>query len=366
MRSPAWHPERLRTWSSLVLVLGLGCSSTLENRPVTDDGVDPALKLAQTKIRFRNPEMAARYQAAKSSPLKFEPVYDYAKAVAEASLASLIDKECDSCGEGAVRYKRRSELEPQYWPIIEDALSMLDVLAAEPGLTPEEMERVVATKGRLLWLAGRSMEEQTLIADYAHGHPGAVAVVRRRLELLRENGDDGAIESQCRRSRSKTAAASEAVRVGVLTACVAFHPENTEGRSDLVNFDSYLPNLSPAEDALYRGHLVRRCIEHVGDEGTRCGQACACEDQDPGKSPAAKCKRACGGCRSEIADKLRLCNRLGEAPPPPPPTRATAARPKRGPAGAAPEPRTTSPKSKAARSPKDGGGSGSGAQQVEL
>lgn len=356
--------ERVGTRWGVVLLLGLGCSSTLENRPVADEGGDPALQLAQSKIRYRNPEMAARYQAAKTSPRKFEPVHDYAKAVAEGALASLVDKSCASCDEGTVRYKRRSELEPQYWPIIEDALAMLDVLAAEPGLAAEEMDNVIATKGRLLWLAGRSMEEQTLIDDYAHGHPGAVAVVRRRLELLRENGDTGAVESQCTRSRSKTTSASEAVRVGVLTACVAMHPENSEGRSDLVNYASYLPSPSPAEDALYRGYLVGRCIERVGDEGTRCTQACACEDPESGKVPTPKCKRACGGCRSETADKLRLCNKLGEAPPPPPPTRATAAaRSKRSPGavGARGAPR----KGKSDR-PAKGGGSDSGAQQVEL
>jgi hypothetical protein len=311
----------------VVLSLGAGCSPALKHRKVSDEGSDPAAKLGQNKIRFSNPEMAALYQAAKASPKSFEPVHAYAKAVADVSRASLIEENCDDCGEGAVRYKRRSELEPHYWPIIEDALSMLEVLGNVPNLPAEQMDQVVATKGRLLWLVGRSMEEQTLIDEYARAHPAAVAVIRRRLELLRESGDTDELESQCARSRARTESAPDAARVDLLTACVAFHPNNRHGRSDLLDFAKYLPNLSKAEDTLYRANLVQRCEQKVGDEKTRCAQACSCEDKDSGKQPTARCKRTCGSCRSETAQKQHVCKKIGEvASPPTPRARKTPSR----------------------------------------
>jgi hypothetical protein len=340
----------------------MGCSSALENRKGSDDRTDPDEKHLGGQIRFRNPEMAAMYSAAKANPKSFDPVYVYARAVADACLASLVDKRCESCAEGAVRYKRRSELEPQYWPIIEDALSMLETLGGVPGLPADQMGLLVATKGRLLWLAGRSVEEQTLIDEYAHAHPAAAAVVRRRLELLREAGDGDAIESQCARSRARSASAPEAVRVDLLTACVAFHPNNPDGRSDMLDYATYLPNLSPAEDALYRANLAQRCVEKVGDEETRCAEACACEGKNPGKTPTAKCKRSCGGCRNETAQKLLACKKLGEPPPPPAePVRATRSkgksRFKAAPASRGPKtaPLWTPPKiAPAKKSPKGG------------
>jgi hypothetical protein len=300
---------------TLILVLGTGCSSSLDNRQrSTAAGTAPATKPGQNKSRFRNPEMDALYQAAKAAPRTFDPVYVYAKTVADASLVSLVDKSCATCTEGAVRYKRRSELEPHYWPIIEEDLSMLGALGNAPGLTSEQTDRLIATKGRLLWLAGRSVEEQTMIDEYAQAHPNAVAVIRRRLELLREAGDTASLESQCTRSRAKTESAAEADRVDLLTACVAFHPRNGQGRSDLLEYARYLPNLSRSEETVYRTNLVQRCVEKVGDEETRCEEACACEDKDPGKKPDAKCKRACGGCRSDTAQKLHLCKKIAEAP----------------------------------------------------
>jgi hypothetical protein len=300
----------------------------LDNRKPAqaDDGTDLATRLGQGKINFRNPEAAALYQAAKASPREFAPVYVYAKAVADVSMASLVDKRCETCVEGSVRYRPRSELEPRYWPIIEDALAMLEDLAGVPGLTMEQMDRLLATKGRLLWIAGRSMEEQNMIDEYARAHPNAVAVVRRRLELLREAGDGEGLDAQCARSRAKTASSPDEARVDLLTACVAFHLDNTEGRSDMVDFARFLPNLTPAEDALYRGNLMQRCVDKVGDEGARCHEVCACEETDSGKRPTAKCKKACSGCRKETAQKLSLCQKLGEAPPPPAPV---AARPSR-------------------------------------
>jgi hypothetical protein len=296
------------------MVLAVGCSSGLDNRQGSDMGSEQEAKLGQSKMKFRTPEMAEKYKTARASPRSFDPVYAYAKAVTDVCLASLIDTRCEGCAEGAVKYRQRSELEIQDWPIIEDALSMLDALGNVPGLAAVQMDPLVATKGRLLWLAGRSSEEQTLIDDYARAHPEAVAVIRRRLELLRETGDAAAAESQCARSRARTESAPEATRLELLTACVALHPGNPDGRSDLMGYAEYLPNLSPAEDALYRMDLAQRCADKVGDEEARCAQACACVDKESGKQPAVKCKRACGGCHNETAQRLRLCKKIGEGP----------------------------------------------------
>jgi|WetSurMetagenome_2_1015567.scaffolds.fasta_scaffold93132_2 hypothetical protein len=299
---------------ALVLVFCVGCSSGLDNRQGSGVGAGQKTKRGQSKPRFRNPEMDATYKAAKASPRSFDPVYAYAKAVTDACLASLVDPSCNACAEGAVRYKQRSEIEPHYWPIIDEALSMIEALGKVPGLTAEQMDPLVATKGRLLWLAGRSVEEHPLIDEYAQAHPDAAAVIRRRIELLHEAGDAAAIESQCARSRTKTESAPEAARADLLTACVAFHPGNKNGRSDLLDYAKYLPNLSTAEEAVYRTNLVQRCEERVGDVEERCGQACACVDKDSGKQPTAKCKQACVGCHNEMAQKLRLCKKISEAP----------------------------------------------------
>ena len=307
---------------TLVFVLCVGCSSGLENR----QGSAVRRAKREHKPRFRSPEMDAMYKAAKASPRSFDPVYTYTKAVADACLASLADTSCQTCGEGAMRYKRRSELEPQYWPIIEEAVSMLDTLERTLLLTAEQqVDLLLATKGRLLWLAGRSVEEQPLIDDYAKAHPDAVAVVRRRLELLREAGDAASLEAQCTLSRAKTESAPEAARVDLLTACVALHPKNTQGRSDLLDYAKYLPNLTTAEEVLYRKNLVDRCEARAGDEEAGCAEGCACEDAS---QLTRKCKRACARCRGETAQRLRLCKKITDAPtavvraprPAPPPT----------------------------------------------
>ena len=286
------------------------------------------------------------YKAAKASPRSFDPVYNYTKAVTDACLASLA-LPCEACGEGAMRYKQRSELEPQYWPIIEEAVTMLDVLGKTAVLTvPERVELLIATKGRLLWLAGRSVEEQPLIDGYAKEHPAAVAVIRRRLELLREGGDAAASEAQCTLSRAKTESAPEAARVDLLTACVALNPRNTYGRSDLLDYPKYLPNLTTAEETLYRKNLVERCEEKAGDEAESCAEGCACGDKDASKHLTGKCKRACARCRSELAQRLHLCKKITEAPsavvraPRPSPTPAQSApQPKGAPANEAPRPK---------------------------
>jgi hypothetical protein len=205
--------------------------------------------------------------------------------------------------------------------VIEDALPMLDPFLEDQKLDPSQMEVLVETKGRLLWLAGRSAEEQTLIDEYAHAHSTAILVIKRRLEILREAGDVYLFESQCNRSRARMQSAPEAARLDLLTACVALHPNNGEARSDPADYAVYLPNLSPEEEALYRPHLAQRCAERAGDEEEHCAQACACEAKDSGKPAAAKCKRACAGCRKQVARALLACKKLGEAPPEPAPAR---------------------------------------------
>jgi hypothetical protein len=293
---------------TLVLLLFVGCSSGLDSRR----GPAVRAKRAPAKARFRSPEMDAMYKAAKASPRSFDPVYAYTKAVADACLASLVDTRCQTCGEGALRYKPRSEIDPQYWPIIEEAVSMLDALEKTLVLTAEQqVDLLLATKGRLLWLAGRSVEEQPMIYEYAKAHPDAVAVIRRRLEILREAGDAASIEAQCTLSRAKTESASEAERVDLLTACVALNPRNTYGRSDLLDYPKYLPNLTNAEETLYRKHLVDRCEGKAADEEAQCAEGCACEDSG---QLSRKCKRACARCRSETAQRLRLCKKIAEAP----------------------------------------------------
>ena len=213
-----------------------------------------------------------------------------------------------------MRFKPRSALEPQYWPIIDEALSMLEDLGKVPGLTADQSDRLLATKGRLLWLAGRSVEEQPMIFEYAAEHPEAVSVIRRRLELLRESGDAAGLESQCTLSRAKTRSAPEAARVDLLTACVALNPKNREGRSDLLDYAKYLPNLTTSEEAVYRANLVQRCETRATDGEAQCAEGCACGDGDAGNKLTGKCKRACSRCHKATAQRLRLCKKITDAP----------------------------------------------------
>jgi hypothetical protein len=323
-------------------VLGAGCSSGLGNRKRSGaDDDDQDVKSMGGGLRLRNPELAEKYKAAKAAPESFEPVFAYARAIADLCLASLVETNCDSCTGGRVKYKRLSELDPHNWPFIEDAQRRVEALMNVPALDLAQMEQLVAVKGRLLWLVGRSAEEQTLIDGYALAHPDAVVVVRRRLELLREDSDVTKSESQCTRSRAKMKSAPAAAAVDLLTGCVELHPDNTDGRADMLDYAKYLPNLTPEEDHLYRTHLAQRCLVMVGDEETRCAQACACTDQPAGKPPIAKCKRACRDCHSETASKVRVCKKLGEDPPASRPKAAPARahRPKAAPAAPAPRPK---------------------------
>jgi hypothetical protein len=317
----ALRPRKLRlACPTLVLVLFAGCSSSLDNRPRSGDET-PGLGPGQGKVRFPNQDIAAKYKAAKGSPQSLEAVLDYGRTVVLFCLASLLDTSCASCEGGLPTYRPRSELNTAYWPIIEDALPMLDPFIESQKLDPGQMESVVEVKGRLLWLAGRSVEEQTLIDSYAHAHPTAITVIKRRLEILRESGDVSLSESQCTRSRARMQSASESARLDLLTSCVALHPNNVEARSDTTSYATFLPNLSAEEDALYRTYLVQQCVAKVGDVEEHCAEACACEAKDAGKRSATKCKRACGGCRKEAAHDLLACKKLGEVAPEPAPAR---------------------------------------------
>lgn len=275
----------------------------------------------ERKLKFPSQEIAAKYKAAKDSPQNVEVVVDYGRSVVLFCLASLLDTSCTSCESDLPVYRARSELNTAYWPIIDDALPMLEPFMEGRKLEAGQMDLLVEVKGRLLWLAGRSSEEQTLVDSYALAHPTALAIVKRRLEILRDAHDAYLFDSQCNRSRSRLRSAAEADRLDLLTSCVTLHPNNGEAKSDTEAYATFLPNLSPDEAALYRTHLVQRCTENVGDEAERCAEPCACETKAAGKPPAATCKRACGGCRKEIAQEVLACRRIGEVAPEPAPMR---------------------------------------------
>lgn len=287
-------------------------------------------------LRFPSQEIAAKHKAAKVSPQNVEVALDYGRSVVLFCLASLLDTSCTSCEGDLPVYRARSELNTAYWPVIEDALTVLEPFMEGHKLEAGQMDLLVEVKGRLLWLAGRSSEEQTIIDSYALAHPTAMAIVKRRLEILRDAHDAYFFESQCTRSRSRMRSAAEADRLDLLTSCVALHPNNGEARSDPEAYATFLPNLSPDEAALYRTHLVQRCTERVGDEGARCAEACACEAKDAGKSPTAKCKRACGSCRNETAQEILACRKLGEVAPDPVPAQVRRGRGKSSPVAVSP------------------------------
>jgi hypothetical protein len=306
---------RLAT-SPLVLVLCASCSSSLDNGPPSRD--ETVFRPSSGKLKFPNQDIEAKYRAAKKSPDNVEAVTDYGRSVVLFGLASLLDTTCGACqGELAV-YRPRSELTTSFWPVIEDALPMLDPFLEAQKQDGSQMDLLVEVKGRLLWLAGRSAEEQSLIDGYALAHPTAMAIVKRRLEILRQASDSYLSESQCNRSRTRMRSAPEAERLDLLSACVALHPNNPEGKSDTPEFATFLPNLSPDEAALYRTHLVQRCEEKAGDE-ERCAESCACEAKAAGKAPPAKCKRACETCHKQASQEVLACKKLGEVAPEPAP-----------------------------------------------
>jgi len=210
---------------------------------------------------------------------------------------------------------------------------MLEVFKNGQDLPPAQFEQFVGVKGRLLGLAGHAAQERTLVESYVGAHPDAVPVVRRRLEILREARDVNESELQCRRSRVSMKSASDAARLELLMDCVALHPDNAEGKSDLPEYSKYLPDTSKGEQRLYRRYLVQRCVEKVGSKQERCAQACDCKGK-PDRQQRAECKRGCRTCRVETAQKIRECKKTGgvpEAAPRPraaPRARGRSARPK--------------------------------------
>jgi len=207
------------------------------------------------------------------------------------------------------------------------------------------------------------MEEQSLIDEYARAHPEAVDVVRRRLELYRESSDSSGSEALCARSRKRLTSAPEEARFQILSTCVELHPDNTDGGTESLDFAKFLPNLTSEEDTLYRARFVQRCVEKLGDPEARCADACGCMDKHSGKRPSAKCRRACRGCRRELAQEIRACEKLGAPPPAPAPARRPRVgrghRPRSAPARSAPAKRTP-------KSPPKPVDDGTGLKQQEL
>lgn len=327
---PAFGPAKRRLVCPVLLwAVAFGgiaaCSSSLDNAPVRRDE-SSVIRPRASKPKFPSQEIAAKYKAAKDAPGNVEVVLDYGRSVVLFCLASLLDNSCTSCEGDLPVYRPRSELNTAYWPIIEDALTMLEPFMEGRKLEAGQMELLVEVKGRLLWLAGRSSEEQTLVDAYAIAHPTAITIVKRRLEILRDAHDVYFFDSQCTRSRSRMRSAAEADRLDLLSSCVSLHPNNAEARSDTETWATFLPNLSPDEAALYRGHVAQKCAERVGDEGERCADACGCGGKDA-PSPAAQCKRACTDCRNETTQELLACRKLGEAPPDPAPVRRGRGKP---------------------------------------
>jgi hypothetical protein len=318
---------------AFLLVVAAECSSALDNRqrPAPDAGPGQVDRRPTDEPTFPNPELAAKHEAAKASPQSFDVLLDYAKAVADFCLASLVDESCaPNCPKGAVKYKPMSDLDPKNWVLAQNALAALDPLKDGQGLPPAQFEQFVSVKGRLLGLAGHAEEEQTLIDGYVLAHPDAVSIVRRRLELLRQAGNVKESEGQCARSRVSMKSAPERARTELLTSCVALHPDNKEGRTDPPDYTRYLPSPAKAEQRLYRKHLIQRCVEGVGSKETRCAEACACKDKSADKQEKAKCKEGCRNCRVETAQKIRECKKTG-SPASAPRTGAGDATPATGP-----------------------------------
>jgi hypothetical protein len=296
---------------ALLLVLGIGCSSSLSNGPRTKPkpATDAAEKRGVSEPTFPNPDLAAKHQAAKAAPKDFDVLFAYVSAVADFCLASLVDESCGSaCKDGPKKYKPATELDPKNWVLAQNALAVLDPFKYGEGLAPAQFEQFVAVKGRLLGLAGQAEQEQTLIDGYATAHPDAVPIIRRRLEILRGAGNIKESEAQCVRSRVSMKSAADSARIDLLTTCVSLHPDNKEGRPDPPDYTRYLPSPLKAEQRLYHRYLIQRCIDGVGSKETRCAQACACGDQ-PDKQKKAECKQGCRDCRIQAAQRIRDCKK---------------------------------------------------------
>ena len=187
---------------------------------------------------------------------------------------------------------------------------MLEGLKGGKGLPPAQFEKFVAVKDRLLGLAGAASEEKTLVEGYVTAHPDAVPIVKRRLQTLREAGDVNGSVAQCARSRISMKSAPDSNRLDMLTACVALHPDNKDGKTDIPNYEDYLPRPLKAEMRIYRNYLVQTCVEQAGSKQTRCADACACKNQ-PDKKAKSECKANCRICGKEATQRVRDCKHPG-------------------------------------------------------
>jgi hypothetical protein len=302
----------------VVFVLGAGCSAMRGGRTRTTAAAPTSAPPVQTGPRFPNQDLAAKYQAARLSPRNFDFVMTYARALSDFCRASLVDVSCGpACASGPVKYNPVVALDGNSRQLVEGTLPMLDTLMSAQGLSWDHMGQWAAMKGRLLDLAGRTAEGQTLIDDYALQRPDAVPVIRLRLELLREAGDAKESEAQCSRSRTSLKQAPEPTRIELLTNCVALHPANSEGRTDPMDYAKYLPKLAKDEQRLYRKHMAERCAEEAATATasgeTPCARACACTEQAADKDSTGKCKQSCRGCRDQAALRVRLCKKYRAA-----------------------------------------------------
>jgi hypothetical protein len=301
--------------AAVVAILASGvataCSLPPRRGGTTPISAAPVPPPAKPELKFPNQELAAMYAAAKASPQSFEPVYGYVKSLGEFCQAQLVDANCGAfCAGGRVRYRPASTLAPELIALVRDALPKMDALMTVATISWDQMAQWVAAKGRLLGLDGRAAEEKALIDDYALQHPEAMPVVKRRLELLREAQDAKEFEAQCRQSRQTLKGATEAVRVELLAACVALHPENGSGREDPRDVGKYLRQPAPDERRLYRRYLTRRCEQDAGAHEANCSRICACDERPRDAKLTANCRTACRGCRAEAGAKAKACKKL--------------------------------------------------------
>jgi hypothetical protein len=300
-------------------------------RSVPDAAPEPEAKPANTELKFPNENLAAKHKAAKESPQSFDAVFTYARAVTEYYLVSLADTKCAGCADGAVKRKPPSELDTQSWSLIEEAVQMLDALLKAQDLAVAQTEQLVIQKGRLQWLAGSAADEEASLDGYLQDHPESLAVLKRRLKLLREAGNATAAVAVCARSRASMKAAPDAPHLDLLTTCVSLHPDNKDGSTNPPEYAQYLPDLSKPEERLYRKHLVQRCSESLGDPKAACKKACACEGTPGDRQQTKACKRTCRECQKEQKEKVRKCKKFGGFPPAeaPPESAAPAGQPKK-------------------------------------
>ncbi|MBN2576443.1 MAG: hypothetical protein JXP73_17910 [Deltaproteobacteria bacterium] len=305
---PAQCPGRRRAGVLVLLTtLGVACSLPFSGRSPAPAAPAPAPLPPKPEPSFPNQDLAAKHQAVKAAPQDFDTVMAYARTLSDFCQASLVDTTCGpACTSGPVRYKPASALDPNSRLLVEQALPMLDALMNVQGLSWERMGHWAAVKGRLLSLAGRAAEERALIDGYALQHSDAFPVVKRRLELLREAHDPKEAEAQCARSRASLRMARVAARLELLTTCVAYHPDNTEGITDPPDYAKYLPKLTRDERRLYRKYVVQRCGPDPAAEKMRCSRVCACDGQVADKK---QCKRNCRNCLKETAERRRACRK---------------------------------------------------------